>query len=183
MNYCYILWNRVNNRTYNGYTVDLKRRLRQHNGEIKGGAKFTTRCVGVNWEFLAIVSVFDEIAFDKRKALSCEWHIRYPDNKRPRSKKYNGARGRLTGLFDALANPKFSELKDIQVWIADSFYEEIYAEYNGNDDERLRLLRMVCPEEISRIAKEASDSAHPPRDLDDPARESGRGDQERRVCT
>ena len=33
--YCYFL--RSENRTYNGYTVDLKRRLRQHNGELKGG--------------------------------------------------------------------------------------------------------------------------------------------------
>jgi hypothetical protein len=33
--YCYFL--RSQNRTYNGYTVDLERRLRQHNGELKGG--------------------------------------------------------------------------------------------------------------------------------------------------
>jgi len=39
--YCYFL--RSQNLTYNGYTVDLKRRLRQHNREIKGGAKYTSR--------------------------------------------------------------------------------------------------------------------------------------------
>ena len=41
--YCYIIANNDCNsksssnrqRTYNGYTVNLKRRLRQHNGEIK----------------------------------------------------------------------------------------------------------------------------------------------------
>ena len=33
---CYILYNQ-NGLTYNGYTVNFKRRIRQHNGEIKGG--------------------------------------------------------------------------------------------------------------------------------------------------
>ena len=34
LSYCYFL--RSQNQTYNGYTVDLKRRLRQHNGELVG---------------------------------------------------------------------------------------------------------------------------------------------------
>ena len=36
---CYILHNTQNNATYNGYSIDFLRRLRQHNGLIKGGAK------------------------------------------------------------------------------------------------------------------------------------------------
>ena len=36
---CYIL--KSGNRTYNGSTNNMRRRLRQHNGEIKGGAKYT----------------------------------------------------------------------------------------------------------------------------------------------
>ena len=35
MFYCYIIAN-ANDRTYNGYTNNLTRRLRQHNGDIKG---------------------------------------------------------------------------------------------------------------------------------------------------
>ena len=34
--YVYLLKSTVSNRTYVGYTVNIKRRLRQHNGEIKG---------------------------------------------------------------------------------------------------------------------------------------------------
>lgn len=37
----YLLTNQSENRTYVGITTNLKRRLRQHNGEIRGGAKAT----------------------------------------------------------------------------------------------------------------------------------------------
>jgi len=38
---CYILQSGLNNKIYIGYTNNFNRRLRQHNGEIKGGAKKT----------------------------------------------------------------------------------------------------------------------------------------------
>lgn len=38
----YLLQNDVNGRTYLGVTNNINRRLRQHNGIIKGGAKYTT---------------------------------------------------------------------------------------------------------------------------------------------
>ena len=41
--YVYLLINNVHNRTYLGITNNLKRRIRQHNCEIKGGAKYTSR--------------------------------------------------------------------------------------------------------------------------------------------
>ena len=48
MYFVYILSEIGGNRTYIGYTVNLQRRLRQHNGEIVGGAKATR---GRKWEF------------------------------------------------------------------------------------------------------------------------------------
>jgi predicted GIY-YIG superfamily endonuclease len=55
-------------RTYAGVTNNILRRIRQHNGEISGGAcaTKTTR----PWELYAIVHGFGE---DKRRALRCEW--------------------------------------------------------------------------------------------------------------
>lgn len=112
--YCYILHNSINNKTYNGYTVDLKRRLRQHNSEIKGGAKYTTRACqkdGVKWEYLAVVEAPTDLV-DRRKMLSIEWHIKYPSCKRPRESKYNNPHGRLSGLIHALQHEKFIGLDD-----------------------------------------------------------------------
>ncbi len=59
------------NSTYVGATVDLDKRLRQHNGEITGGAVMTTSKVkkGKNWSRVCYVSGFP----DWRAALQFEW--------------------------------------------------------------------------------------------------------------
>jgi predicted GIY-YIG superfamily endonuclease len=58
--------------TYVGYTVDFKRRLRQHNREIKGGAKATA---GRTWRMILQITGLP----DKHHALSLEWHLKkYP---------------------------------------------------------------------------------------------------------
>ena len=58
-------------KSYIGYTNNIERRLRQHNGEIKGGAKYTTRNKNDNnlWEPICIVYGFE----DKCEAMKCEW--------------------------------------------------------------------------------------------------------------
>jgi predicted GIY-YIG superfamily endonuclease len=48
MHYCYILYDKTSHRTYVGYTTEPTRRLRQHQGIIKGGAKYTTSHRGLN---------------------------------------------------------------------------------------------------------------------------------------
>ena len=45
-------------RTYVGITNNHERRIRQHNGEIVGGAKYTTRTKGGVWKFVYLVSGF-----------------------------------------------------------------------------------------------------------------------------
>ena len=50
--FCYVICN-SNNNTYNGYTTNLRRRIRQHNGIIKGGAR-ATRNRGI-WKYLDIL--------------------------------------------------------------------------------------------------------------------------------
>ena len=60
-----------NNSTYVGSTIDLDRRLRQHNGEISGGAIATTSKVknGEIWIRVAHVEGFP----DWQSALQFEW--------------------------------------------------------------------------------------------------------------
>lgn len=64
---CYLLLN-DNSRTYVGYTNNPSRRIRQHNGEIQGGAKKTIK--GRPWRFALIVSGFA----NEHDALSFEWY-------------------------------------------------------------------------------------------------------------
>lgn len=93
--YCYIIRStnpNYSNSTYNGSTNNLIRRLRQHNGEIVGGAK-ATRGKGP-WVYIAIWEGFSS----KCEALSCEWRIKHPINSRKRPSQYNGCKGRISSL-------------------------------------------------------------------------------------
>ena len=70
--YCYLLVS--DNKTYVGATIDPERRLRQHNGELSGGAKATR---GYVWTRKCLVGIFD----NAHDALSFEWHWKYNSKK------------------------------------------------------------------------------------------------------
>lgn len=73
--YCYILASSRHSRTYCGYTNNLERRLKQHNGLLKGGAKSTQ--TGGPWHYCVYVTsgAWDAAA---GKAMSFEWHVKHP---------------------------------------------------------------------------------------------------------
>jgi len=96
--YCYIIYSPSKNRTYVGYTVEPTRRIRQHNGIIKGGAKATS--IASDWRFLSIITSSSS-AFTNILALSIEWHLKHPSGKR-RDPKYWGVDGRLKGIVEVL---------------------------------------------------------------------------------
>ena len=68
----YLLYNTNNNRTYIGITNNLDRRIRQHNGIIKGGAKYTRNFKGIGeWKYYMYIS-----NLNKNESLSLERSIK-----------------------------------------------------------------------------------------------------------
>lgn len=121
--YCYFLGQHDNweGQTYNGYTVDLKKRLRQHNGEIKGGAWATTAKGAGAWSFIAVLTSpkWDSIS----RAMTCEWNCRYPTRKKPRPKKFAGSAGRIDSLAEI-----FKHITDeTHLYIHPHFYQQVVA--------------------------------------------------------
>jgi len=68
---CYCLLREDSGATYIGATIDMAHRIRQHNCEIKGGAKFTSAAVknGHTWTLVCTVGRFP----DMQTALQFEW--------------------------------------------------------------------------------------------------------------
>lgn len=82
--YCYALISDCGRYTYIGKTNDLKRRLRQHNGELSGGARYTRK--GRPWKHFVYVKGFPTNSL----ALCFEWRWKF---RRGRGKK---------GVYNAL---------------------------------------------------------------------------------
>ena len=120
--YCYFLGqtNAPNGQgqTYNGYTNNLSRRLRQHNGIIKGGA-FATRGKGP-WEFIAI---FSSKEWTNIRAMQVEWLCRYPTRKKPRPTIYAGAKGRIQSLIEICQRIE----EPVSLYVIEKYYEDAIA--------------------------------------------------------
>jgi len=84
---CYCLESSTTAKTYVGVTNNLKRRLRQHNRELQGGAKYTS--TGGPWILSILVGPFAT----HQHALHFEWHWKHSP-----PKKVTGLKGRLIKL-------------------------------------------------------------------------------------
>ena len=89
----YIL--KCENYSYVGMTNDIFKRLRQHNGEIKGGARYTSKRKG--WYPVLIIDGFQNM----KSAMQCEWRLK---------KRKKGVLGKLKSVF----------LKNIDRWTSKS---------------------------------------------------------------
>lgn len=104
---CYCLERDDGKRTYVGYTVNLAKRIRQHNGEIVGGAKYTS---GGAWAPRWVVSGFST----KNEAMSFEWHWKRQTRKQQRQGSAPVERRRRAAeILCATARWKHTELHAI----------------------------------------------------------------------
>lgn len=125
LHHCYILINKENNSTYVGYTNNPERRLRQHNGHLKGGAKYTTSKLSTSehenpWEFLLLISSTNP-SFDKCKALSLEWHIKH-ETKKQKAKLFCDRR--MLAMLNAFAMEKFADIQ-FDCFVCPSHYDTL----------------------------------------------------------
>jgi structure-specific endonuclease subunit SLX1 len=104
---CYMLVSEITqSKTYIGITNDMTRRLRQHNGECSGGAKYTHACRP--WKIYGYVRGFGE---DKSLVLKFEWRWKYLSRK----ETGNSISKRIKGLEKVLARSEFSNLEFIGI--------------------------------------------------------------------
>ena len=109
-----------------GFTVNPKKRIRQHNGEIVGGAKFTKAFGCGSWEICVLIGGFP----NSQNALQCEWRLKKPDGKRRTGKKYSAPQKRVSSLCTVLNLERWTskstlDNKDTQftVWILEEYKE------------------------------------------------------------
>ena len=129
-NYCYIVRIKEKERTYVGYTIEPERRIKQHNGILKGGAKATS--ISNQWQFLAIITS-DSPLFTKCLALSIEWHLKHPEGKKRTTSLYRGVDGKLKSIIEVLNRYSF----DFTVYIDENErvkLEELRNEAEGEKD-------------------------------------------------
>jgi len=129
-NYCYIVRIKEKERTYVGYTIQPERRIKQHNGILKGGAKATS--ISNQWQFLAIITS-DSPLFTKCLALSIEWHLKHPEGKKRGSFTYKGVEGKLKSIIEVLNRYSF----DFTVYVDENEkakLEELRNEAEGKKD-------------------------------------------------
>jgi predicted GIY-YIG superfamily endonuclease len=109
-------------RSYIGYTVNLHHRLRQHRGELAGGAVWTHSFNGV--DLVAVVTGFD--AGDKSRAESYEWHAKHAkigkcSERDPTTASFkkaaSAAHRRLFGFTQTRTHHKFNTMP-LTVWVA-----------------------------------------------------------------
>lgn len=92
----YIIANR--GATYAGVSPDPERRLRKHNGELSGGAKYT-RSKGPGWKHVCLVSGFKT----KIQALQFEWAVKHCA-----PKNVGGINSRIKKLYEVLKRDKWT---------------------------------------------------------------------------
>jgi predicted GIY-YIG superfamily endonuclease len=109
---CYILLSASGRRTYIGKTNNPHRRLRQHNGEIAGGAKATR--TDRPWSHICLISGFKS----EKEALRFEYMLKH----------FKRSRNRFTSLNAVLQSDRlYDKLDDpiLFIYVKEKYYDLI----------------------------------------------------------
>lgn len=138
-------------RRYTGYAVDPTRRIKQHRGQLPGGAKSTK--INSDWTYAFVVTAGN---LTKNKAMSLEAAL-----------KAHAKKDKTKCLMDVLFSDKFASLKDVSIYAPYDtlvhFKAQLNARFNGDnplrlstwisqsgndfgDDQDLGVLKWVSPE-------------------------------------
>lgn len=121
---CYILQSQSNLRkTYCGCTNNLGRRLRQHNGLLRGGA-YSTRS-GRPWDFACVVGPFS----CKNMALRFEWFLKVkhsPVYDLCRKNKMGLIQSRVSLLYYALQKMPDFEVSQLCLWFNKELFKNFF---------------------------------------------------------
>ena len=122
---CYLITN--NYKTYIGSTNNFLKRIRQHNGEISGGAKYTTNFKNdIDWYPIMLIG-----GFEKTTALSFEWRMKRSLNKFGKLKPNSGINKRVKNIFEIILSDKITNnaplisTLEFTVWINNSIKDKI----------------------------------------------------------
>jgi predicted GIY-YIG superfamily endonuclease len=102
----YLLINKSNNCTYVGITNNPEQRIRKHNGEIVGGAKYTKMKKGNGlWEYYGFI-----LGLEKYEALSIEKKIHIYSK---RTKGNSPLEKRLNCIYNILKNYNYLSFTEL----------------------------------------------------------------------
>ena len=136
--YCYLLYTNTKH-TYIGATIDIDHRLRQHNGELVGGAKYTKIQIqkGLSWNRICYITNIPEW----KSALQIEWKWKQLSRTEYKSIRHPIIR-RLYCLKKLLELEKptsksipydaYPNGPPIIIW-EDEYYKEEYNKLNGRE--------------------------------------------------
>lgn len=114
---------KCDNLTYIGMTNNFFRRWRQHIGDLKGGAKYTTR-KGKEWYPILIIDGFETM----KEAMQCEWKLKHNKKKRGYHKKIQWAYELLSSHTYWTSNSPSIISQKLNVYI-DNNFKDIFKNY------------------------------------------------------
>jgi len=123
-------------KSYVGFSVNVTRRLRQHRGELVGGAKYTSRWPRrENLQLVAYITGFPT----KHSALSYEWHAKRVHPSTQTFLPVEKTHRRLPGFFYPSTTAKFQPVQsELQVTL---FHHHAIVPLLGS---RFNLTRVQC---------------------------------------